>query len=237
MKDNQIIAQLIDVSKYYGVGAARYEALNKINLTFYRSDITLIEGNSGSGKSTLLHLLGCIDKQDEGRIIIDGKDTTNISLEQLASVRLEKIGFVFQSFNLIPVLTAYENVELPLLFNNTDKNIIKHKVYDVLNKVGLLDLKSHYPRELSGGQQQRVAIARALVGNPSLILADEPTANLDSKTGSEILDLFTSLNSNDGITIIISSHDTVVLERINTVVKLRDGKLVYTNIRNNTYTV
>jgi len=148
-----------------------------------------------------------------------------MSLEKLAPLRLHKIGFVFQSFNLIPVLTAYENIELPLLFKGLDKQAINERVNQVLDEVGLQDRKKHYPREMSGGQQQRVAIARALAGKPSIVLADEPTANLDSKTGEGILDLLLKLNQQKKSTLVISSHDSVVLDRIKSVVNIRDGKV------------
>ena len=223
--NNTVIARLVDVSKYYGNGAARVKALDKVNLSLCRGDIVVLVGLSGSGKSTLLHLLGCIDKQDEGNIIIDGIDTSSMSLEKLTPLRLNKIGFVFQSFNLIPVLTAYENIELPLLFKGLDKQAINERVNQVLDEVGLQDRKKHYPREMSGGQQQRVAIARALAGKPSIVLADEPTANLDSKTGEGILDLLLKLNQQKKSTLVISSHDSVVLDRIKSVVNIRDGKV------------
>jgi len=228
--NDRVIAKLVDVSKYYGSGESRVTALSSINLSLFRGDCVVLVGLSGSGKSTLLHLLGCIDKQDEGQIIIDGIDTSLKSLEQLAFLRLEKIGFVFQSFNLIPVLTAYENIELPLLFKGYKKNSIKERVDDVLEEFGLHERKHHYPRQMSGGQQQRVAIARALVTQPSLILADEPTANLDSQTGAGILDLLIDLNVKKNITIVLSSHDSVVLDKIETVVHIRDGRIVHTNI-------
>ena len=224
MNDN-ITAELINVSKYYGADAARVTALDKVNLSIFRGDVVVLVGLSGSGKSTLLHLLGCIDKQDEGKIMIDGVDTTSLSLEKLTPLRLNKIGFVFQSFNLITVLTAYENIELPLLFKGLEKKFISERVHEVLEEVGLHDRKNHYPRQMSGGQQQRVAIARALVGKPSLILADEPTANLDSKTGEGILDLLLSLNQQKKSTLVVSSHDSVVLDRIKSVVHIRDGKV------------
>ncbi|KUL32845.1 ABC transporter ATP-binding protein [Chlorobium limicola] len=220
-----IIARLDGISRYYGSGAGQVNALENITLSFDKGAMTALAGPSGSGKSTLLHILGCIDKPDKGTVLIDGIDTTPLSLEQLSSLRLEKIGFVFQSFNLIPVLTAYENVELPLLFKELPKQLIAEKVQEVLAKVGLLERKNHYPRQLSGGQQQRVAIARALVGNPSMILADEPTANLDSNTGKSILDLLFSLNDRESITTVIASHDPAVLERVGKVVRIRDGRI------------
>lgn len=221
-----VISKLVNVSKYYGSGEARITALNKINLSIFRGDIVVLAGLSGSGKSTLLHMLGCIDKPDEGQVFIENIDTSLISLEQLASLRLTKIGFIFQSFNLIPVLTAYENIELPLLFKGVEKKKIKERVNDVMDKVGLYDRKHHYPRQMSGGQQQKVAIARAIVGKPAFILADEPTANLDSKTGAEILHLLMQLNIIENVTVVVSSHDSVVLNRIEHNVHIRDGQVV-----------
>ncbi len=224
MKIN-VIAELVNIFKYYGTGAGKVTALHDASISFDKGDIFALVGLSGSGKSTLLHLIGCIDKPDKGKVIIDGIDTTAMTLEQLAPLRLEKIGFIFQSFNLLPVLTAYENVEIPLLFKGLEKKLIKEKVNQVLDKVGLYDRKHHYPRQMSGGQQQRVAIARALVTKPSLILADEPTANLDSKIGTEILDLLLHLNRDQDMTILVSSHDSVVLDRIKNVVRIRDGQI------------
>ncbi len=222
---NNIIAELVEVSKYYGTGTGRMVALDCVDLSLAKGEAVVLVGPSGSGKSTLLHLLGCIDKQDKGRVIIDGVDTSAKSLEELASLRLDKIGFVFQSFNLIPVLTAYENVEIPLLFKGLGNSFVKDRVNEVLDSVGLYDRKHHYPRQMSGGQQQRVAIARAIVGNPSLILADEPTANLDSRTGGDILDLLLHLNKNEERSVFVASHDSVVLERIKKVVRILDGKI------------
>lgn len=222
---NKAIAELINVSKYYGKGSGRVVALDSVNLFLEKGEAVVLVGPSGSGKSTLLHLLGCIDRQDTGSIIVDGIDTSSKSLEELAPLRLDKIGFVFQSFNLIPVLTAYENVEIPLLFKGLGSPFVKDRVNKVLDSVGLYDRKHHYPRQMSGGQQQRVAIARAIVGNPSLILADEPTANLDSKTGGDILDLLLELNQNEERSVFVASHDFVVLERIKKVVRILDGKI------------
>lgn len=215
-----------NVSKSYGTYANEVNALIDINLSFSKGEITVLAGPSGSGKSTLLHLLGCIDKPDNGQIIIGGVDTTAKTLEQLSSLRLEKIGFVFQTFNLLPVLTAYENVELPLLFSGRDKTSVKRRVDEVLEMVGLHDRKTHFPREMSGGQQQRVAIARALVTSPALILADEPTANLDSRTGEGIIDLLLELNTRENATVVVSSHDSVVLDRIEKIIHLLDGRVL-----------
>ncbi len=223
---HNVIAALNAVSRYYGKGESQVRAVDRISLELGYGDMKVLVGPSGSGKSSLLHLLGCIDKPDEGKVIIDGIDTTSMTLEQLAPLRLRKIGFVFQSFNLIPVLTAYENVEIPLLFNGHDKSFVSDRVNTVLDMVGLVDRKHHYPRHMSGGQQQRLAIARALVARPVLIIADEPTANLDSITGTGILELLMELNVQEGVTVILSSHDSVVLDRISSVIPVKDGRII-----------
>jgi len=211
--NDRIIAQLINVSKYYGSGEGRVTALNHVNLSFFRGDIVVLVGLSGSGKSTLLHLLGCIDN-------------SSMSLEQLANLRLSKIGFVFQSFNLIPVLTAYENVELPLLFKDMDKKSIRQRVDEVLDEVGLHDRKHHYPREMSGGQQQRVAIARAVVKNPALILCDEPTGALDYDSSKLVLKLLEDVNKKFGTTILIITHNLAISKMADATLRLRSGRLV-----------
>jgi putative ABC transport system ATP-binding protein len=221
----KVVASLNKVTKYYRLGDVKITALYEVNFILHEGDFVLLAGPSGSGKSTLLHLMGCIDKHDRGRIVVDGIDTTDMTLEDLTEVRLEKIGFVFQSFNLIPVLTAYENIELPLLFTKMTPAEIRSRVEEVLQKVGLLKRKDHYPSQLSGGQQQRVAIARALVGRPRLILADEPTANLDSKTGTKILDLLLQLNQEEGVTVLIVTHDPVILEKTTTIIDINDGRI------------
>lgn len=186
----------------------------------------VVAGPSGSGKSTLLNILGCIDKPDTGRVIVDGIDTIPLPLEDLANFRLKEIGFIFQTFNLIPVLTAYENVEFPLLFRKIHADERKQLVQDAFKDVGLEDRMYHYPLELSGGQQQRVSIARALAGRPNIILADEPTANLDSQTGKEIIRILLDLNQQRNVTIILASHDQEVINRIGRVLQLRDGTIV-----------
>jgi putative ABC transport system ATP-binding protein len=223
-----MVAILKEVTKYYHLGDVLITALSDVNFSLQKGDFVVLAGPSGSGKSTVLHLLGCIDKPDKGRIMVDNIDTTAISLEALTTLRKEKIGFIFQSFNLIPVLTAYENVELPLLFTGMKSLEIKNRVEDVLRKVGLNDRMKHYPSKLSGGQQQRVAIARALAGRPSLILADEPTANLDSKTGTDILDLLLNLNREEKVTILISTHDPIIMEKANKIIHIKDGR-IYSN--------
>ncbi len=223
-----MVAILKEVTKYYHLGDVLITALSDVNFSLQGGDFVVHAGPSGSGKSTVLHLMGCIDKPDKGRIMVDNTDTTEISLEALTTLRKEKIGFIFQSFNLIPVLTAYENVELPLLFTEMKALEIKNRVKDVLRKVGLHDRMNHYPSKLSGGQQQRVAIARALAGHPRLILADEPTANLDSKTGTDILDLLLNLNREEKVTILIATHDPIIMEKANKIIHIKDGR-IYSN--------
>jgi putative ABC transport system ATP-binding protein len=218
--------QFKDVSKIYHLGGVDIYALDCLNYSINKGDFTIIAGPSGSGKSTFLNLLGCIDKPTSGNIFFEDRNITHIPLEDLKELRLNKIGFIFQSFNLVPVLTAYENVELPLLFSALSKNEIKDRTNHVLERVGLSDRIHHMPSNLSGGQRQRVAIARALVGQPSLIIADEPTASLDSKNAESVLDLLTKLNEEDQVTIVLASHDSKVISRAKNKLYLSDGKIV-----------
>ena len=220
-----MVAELEKITKIYKLGDVVITALYDINFSLQEGDFVVLAGPSGSGKSTVLHLMGCIDKPDKGRVMVDNIDTTEMSLEALTTLRQEKIGFIFQSFNLIPVLTAYENVELPLIFAGMKSMEIKNRVKDVLRKVGLHDRMNHYPSKLSGGQQQRVAIARALAGQPHLILADEPTANLDSKTGTDILDLLMDLNREEKVTILIATHDPIIMKKANKIIRIKDGMI------------
>ncbi|HHD81516.1 MAG TPA: ABC transporter ATP-binding protein [Campylobacterales bacterium] len=224
------IVLLENVSKYYMVGEYQICAIDDVSLSLYQGEMKVLVGNSGSGKSTLLHLIGCIDKPDNGSIFIDGFNTDLKTLEELSSLRLNKIGFIFQSFNLIPVLTAAENVEFPLLFRKNNKKWVAQRIDEVLEKVGLQDRRNHYPRQLSGGQQQRVAIARALIGDPSILIADEPTANLDSKTGMGILDLIESIKKENNLTVLVASHDSVVLNKIKDKIYIKDGKIVSSEV-------
>ncbi|MBF0101926.1 MAG: ABC transporter ATP-binding protein [Desulfobacterales bacterium] len=209
--------------KSYKLGETTVVALNGVDVTIQKGEIIAITGPSGSGKSTLMHIIGCLDTPDEGDYILDGEDVSRLSKDQLAIIRNRKIGFVFQSFNLLPRLPAIENVELPLLYaglKNTKAASLK-----ALETVGLADRMTHEPNQLSGGQRQRVAIARAIVTNPAIILADEPTGNLDSKTGDEILSLFERLN-HEGRTIIMVTHDNNVARRCKRQIRMRDGKVI-----------
>jgi putative ABC transport system ATP-binding protein len=221
----QILLSLVNLNKDYEDGKIVVHALKDINMEVEKGEFTAIAGPSGSGKSTLLNLIGCLDKPSSGKIFISGIDTSTHNKKELANIRREKIGFVFQSFNLIPILTAFENVAFPLSLLGQNNDSIEKKVKGILNDVGLGGLENRFPRELSGGQQQRVAIARSLVKEPSIILADEPTANRDSATGAEILDLMKELNIQKEATFIFSTHDPAVMDRAKRVVRLHDGQI------------
>ena len=216
--------ELRDVSKIYQIGDERVHALDHANLHVYPREFVSIIGPSGSGKSTLMNIIGCLDAADAGEYLLDGMPIEAYSENELAEVRNKKIGFVFQSFNLIPKLSAEENVELPLIYQKVRKAERHQRVQRALEQVGLANRARHLPTELSGGQQQRVAIARALVTNPSLILADEPTGNLDSKTSREILQMFQELHE-QGNTIVLITHDNDIAREAKRVVHILDGKL------------
>lgn len=211
----------------YKLGKTEVNALTDINIKIHQGDFLAIAGPSGSGKTTLLNLLGCLDTPSSGEVRISGVQLSNLTKNQQAGIRLKKIGFIFQTFNLIPVLTAYENIEFPLLFGGVDKKYLRKMIETVLEEVGLSDFSTHRPEELSGGQRQRVAIARALVKKPDIIIADEPTANLDSETGKNIIRLMLDLNSKKGSTFIFSTHDKMVIEHASRVIRLVDGKVVH----------
>jgi len=220
------ILELRDVSKVYHLGETQITALSHLNFSMNAGEFTALVGASGSGKSTLLHLVGCIDEPDEGEVIIDGIHTHNMSEMELSQLRNQKIGFIFQSFNLIPVLNVFENVELPLLVrSHLTSDQRAHKVLSALKDVGLDTHKNHPPDKLSGGQRQRVAIARALVTDPILVLADEPTANLDSKTTQSIMDLLFELNQRRQVTFLFCSHDEKLIQRVDRIVRIQDGQI------------
>ncbi len=218
--------RLEKVHKYYDLGKTKVHALRGVDLVISSAEIVGIVGPSGSGKTTLLNLIGCIDTPSEGSVFIDGKDVSKLSDKELTILRRHKIGFIFQVFNLIPVLTTYENVELPLIALGVDEEERKKKVSRILESVGLWEFRDHKPDELSGGQRQRVSIARALIINPSIILADEPTANLDSETGRGIMEIMKSLNKEFKTTILVATHDPRVLEYMDKKIYLEDGKIV-----------
>jgi putative ABC transport system ATP-binding protein len=226
MKEKLI--EIKNVTKIYELGKTKVVALNGIDLEVKYGEIISICGPSGSGKTTLLNLIGCLDKPTDGEIKILGTDVLSLSDNKLSEIRGRHIGFIFQTFNLIPVLTAYENVEYPLFLQNVPARERKKRVLIILEEVGLTEFIHHKPDELSGGQRQRVAIARALVTKPEILLADEPTANLDTKTGESILELMQRINKEYGTTFIFSTHDHKVLKYANKIYYLRDGKISLT---------
>jgi len=213
------------VVKDYGLNGQTVHALRGVNLEFKGGEFAAIAGPSGSGKSTFLHLAGCLDTLTGGRMVFGGADTGQMSRNQLAILRRHSIGFIFQAYNLIPVLSVEENISFPLTLMGVEKKEIKERAAKVLREVGLEGMAKRRPREMSGGQQQRVAIARALVKKPSLILADEPTANLDSTIGREILELMVALNKSEGTTFIFSTHDQMVMDYARRLVRIRDGQI------------
>ncbi|GHV72988.1 macrolide ABC transporter ATP-binding protein [Spirochaetia bacterium] len=219
------VIQASDVVKDYGLNGTTVHALRGVNLAFEAGEFAAIAGPSGSGKSTFLHLVGCLDTVTSGNIAIAGSTVSAMSKTQLALLRRNSIGFIFQAYNLIPVLSCIENVSFPLTLLGVDKHDARERSLKALAEVGLSGMENRRPKEMSGGQQQRVAIARALVKEPALILADEPTANLDSKTGREILELMLRLNGSAGTTFIFSTHDAMVMEFARRIVHIRDGQV------------
>lgn len=219
------VVQVRGVSKEYALGEQRVQALRETSLEVEEGEFLAIAGPSGSGKSTLLNLIGCIDSPSTGHILIDGEDVAGKSPDELADLRARKIGFVFQTFNLLPVLSAAENVEYPLLQFRFDKALRRARVQRYLELVGVGAYADHRPNQLSGGQRQRVAIARALIARPAIVLADEPTANLDHSTGTSILELMHGINREKGTTFIFSTHDPKVMKLADRVVQIEDGML------------
>jgi putative ABC transport system ATP-binding protein len=220
------LARLIDLGKTYRMGAdVVVEALRGINLSIDEGQYLAVMGASGSGKSTLLNLMGCLDRPTSGRYVLGGQDVSDLSDAELSEVRGRRIGFIFQSFNLIPQLTALDNIEVPLFYQGVHRRDRRRRSMELAERVGLGPRARHRPMELSGGEQQRVAIARALVNDPLIILADEPTGNLDSKTGKEILALFDDLSSR-GRTLIIVTHDEAIGRRTHGIVRVADGSIV-----------
>lgn len=220
------IIELLDTSKSYRVGEIETRALDDVSLTVDSGEFTALVGPSGSGKTTLLQIIGCLDKPDRGTVMINGKDVTRLNANGRADMRREVIGFIFQFFALVPVLNAYENVELPLLLNGVSAKERRQRVMELLDAVGLSDRVNNRPDQLSGGQQQRVAIARALAPRPLMVLADEPTANLDTANGEQAMEIMKRLNEQTGTAFIFATHDPRVMSYARRTVNLLDGRIV-----------
>ena len=223
------VTKVTNATRVFKIGEVETKALRGVNLSIENGEFTALVGPSGSGKTTLLQLIGLLDKPTTGNVTINGQDATNLNRNQRADLRKNAIGFVFQFFALIPTLTAYENVEMPLLLNGTKPAQRKARVNQMLEAVGLSDRAHHRPDQLSGGQQQRVAVARALATNPKLILADEPTANLDTENGKQVMEIMQKLNKDTGVTFVFATHDPRVISYAKRVVTLRDGLIVENN--------
>jgi putative ABC transport system ATP-binding protein len=217
------VTKVINATRDFKIGEMETHALRGVNLSINDGEFTALVGPSGSGKTTLLQLIGLLDQPTSGQVFINGKDATRLNRNQRADLRKGTIGFIFQFFALIPTLTAYENVEMPLLLNGTKPAERKKRVNEVLEAVGLSDRSHHRPDQLSGGQQQRVAVARALAINPTVILADEPTANLDTENGKQVMDIMKRLNKETGVTFVFATHDPRVIGYADRVVTLQDG--------------
>lgn len=216
----------LELSKTYRMDEVYIHALDNINITIEQGEFVVITGPSGSGKSTLLHILGCIDRPTQGKVLINDVEVSKMNVNALAKLRLQELGFVFQQFYLLPALTAYENIELPMNEAGVPKGMRRKRIMELLEALGLSERAKHRPGQLSGGEQQRVAIARALANDPSIILADEPTGELDSANGKKILDILARINREYGKTIVMVTHDDSVALRAMRIIRLQDGKLV-----------
>jgi putative ABC transport system ATP-binding protein len=219
------MVELVEVERKYVMGETEVRALRGLSLKIDEGEFVAVVGPSGSGKSTLMHLIGALDVPDEGRVLLDGKDISEYTESELAGIRGEKVGFVFQTFNLIPTLNSLENVALPLTFQGVPREERSERAADLLDMVGLGDRTGHKPAELSGGEQQRVAIARALINDPEILLADEPTGNLDSETGDEVMKLLERLNRDRGMTVVIVTHNPKDAAHADRTINMIDGTL------------
>lgn len=226
-----VIIETQKLTRSFGEGETLVKALDNVTMTIEQSEFTALVGPSGSGKSTLLHLMGGLDEPTSGHILLDGTNISEMSESQLSRFRRDHIGFIFQAYNLIPVLNVAENIEYIMLLQGIEAETRKAKTSDILQRVGLEGKEKRLPSQLSGGQQQRVAVARAMVSEPRIILADEPTANLDSKTGSDLIELMRELNQEQAMTFVFSTHDTKIMEQADRLVHLKDGAIVHDEIK------
>ncbi len=224
--NNGIVVKVVGLKKTYFLDRVAVPAIKEVNLEIPKSSFVSITGASGSGKTTFMNILGCLDKPTEGKYFLQGTDVSSLTPDRLAEIRNEKIGFIFQNFNLLARTSAMENVELPLVYSGTPKHERQKKALELLEMMGLKGFEKHFPQQLSGGQQQRVAIARALVNSPSIILADEPTGNLDSKTSYEIMNVLKKLNEEMGVTIILVTHEHDIAEYGQRIITFKDGLIV-----------
>jgi len=221
-----MIVETVGLTKIYKMGPSEIRALDGVNLAIEKGEFLSVMGRSGSGKSTLLNLIGCLDRPTSGTVILDGVEVTRLPKGKLPQIRREKVGFVFQQFNLIPTLTALENVELPLRYAGVSGGERRRRAKEALEQVGLGDRLGHRPMELSGGECQRIAIARAIVNRPAILLADEPTGELETHTAAEIIDLMHELNREAGVTVVIVTHDPLVASRTDRIIYLSDGRII-----------
>jgi putative ABC transport system ATP-binding protein len=224
MRGKEPVIELENVSKIYQMGHAKLVALKNVNLKINKGEYIAVLGPSGSGKSTLLHMMGILDVPTSGKIYVEGREVSQLSEDERARIRGKKIGFVFQLFNLIPSLTALENAALPMMVYGVEKEERERRARELLEKLGLGERLNHKPSELSGGQRQRVAIARALANNPEVILADEPTGNLESKSGHEVVEIFTKLNK-EGKTVVVVTHDEDIAKHARRIIRIKDGEV------------
>jgi putative ABC transport system ATP-binding protein len=227
------VVELKDVTRTYRQGDVDVNALRGVTLTINKGEFTAVCGPSGSGKTTILNIIGALDLVSSGKVSVEGHDLSTLSRRELSIIRRDRIGFVFQAYNLIPVLTAYENAEIVMSLQGIAADERRNRVMDLLSEVGLEGMEHRKPHQLSGGQQQRIAIARAIAANPAVILADEPTANVDSDTADKLLDIMEELNRNRGVTFIFSTHDPKVMDRARRIIRLVDGRVVIDENRKN----
>ncbi len=225
-RNDRIVVKTIGLKKTYFLEEVKVEALKGVDIEIKKGSFVSVTGASGSGKTTFMNILGCLDIPTEGKYLLEGNDVTLLDPDRLAEIRNNKIGFIFQSFNLLSRTTALENVELPMIYSTTNNGIGKEKAMQLLDMMGLKGFETHHPQQLSGGQQQRVAIARALVNTPDIILADEPTGNLDSKTSIEIMSILTRLNEETGVTIILVTHEPDIAAYAKRIINFKDGLIV-----------